>query len=204
MALNDYGNLKSAIEDWSQRNDVTSRIDDFLDIAESEIFKKLRIRDMLTLTSSNTSAGSRFLALPTRFQEMRRVRLVVGGQRFDVDFAGIDSFTTKTGSGRPQLYTITDQIEFNRAADSVYTVELLHYASLEPLSDSNTTNALLTRFPFIYLNGALWALFTWAKEPLLAQQHRAEMISQIEEANAYDMKGNLGSTPSARVNGPTP
>ena len=38
MALDTYANLKESVQDWSHRNDVTSRLDDFILIAEQEMY----------------------------------------------------------------------------------------------------------------------------------------------------------------------
>ena len=48
MALDTYTNLKTAIANFLARDDLTSEIDDFIDLTEAEFNRELRIRAMET------------------------------------------------------------------------------------------------------------------------------------------------------------
>ena len=204
MALNNYTNLKQAIEDWSHRNDVHPYLDDFIDIAEAEIFKYLRIREMQQRATATTNNGTRFLQLPDEYVEMRRLQIESGGRFVDVLFCVPSSLQIVQGSGQPRFFTTTSQLEFDRLPDSSYTIEMQYWKRLTALSDSNTTNDLLARFPDIYLTGALWALYKWANEFRTAENKYQEMRRQIKDANDMDSMGRVGPTPAMRVDGPTP
>ena len=39
MSITDYGELKSAVSDWINRDDLTTRVPDFIRLAEAEIFR---------------------------------------------------------------------------------------------------------------------------------------------------------------------
>ena len=49
MALNNYANLKTAIANFLARDDLTSEIDDFIDLTEADFNRRLRIRAPLDL-----------------------------------------------------------------------------------------------------------------------------------------------------------
>jgi hypothetical protein len=202
MSLTTYLGLKDAIESWSHRNDVASRLDDFIDLAESEMFRHLRIRDMETRTTATTSG--RYLALPTGFLEMRRVRLISGAQYFELLYSTPEGMYISQDSGIPGVYTITSQLEFDRSPDSAYTIEYQYYAILTALSATNTTNAVLTRFPNIYLYGALWALYLWALQEDKAEYYYGKFRQAIQTANREDSKGRHGPAPAMRYGGSTP
>ena len=46
MALDTYANLKTAIADFLNRDDLTSSIDDFIDLAEAQMNREVRHWDM--------------------------------------------------------------------------------------------------------------------------------------------------------------
>ena len=48
MALDTYANLKTSIANFLARDDLTSEIDDFIDLTEADFNRRLRIRDMET------------------------------------------------------------------------------------------------------------------------------------------------------------
>ena len=58
--------------------------------------------------------------------------------------------------GKPRYYAITaGEIEVYPTPDATYTTELYYYKRITSLSDSNTTNEILTYFPDAYLYGSL-------------------------------------------------
>lgn len=202
MSLTTYLGLKDSIESWSHRNDVANRLDDFIDLAESEMYRHLRIRDMETRTTATTSG--RYLALPTGFLEMRRVRLISGAQYFELLYSTPEGMYISQDSGIPGVYTITSQLEFDRSPDSAYTIEWQYYASLSALSAGSPTNAILTRFPNIYLFGSLWALYLWALQEDKAEYYYGKFRQAIQTANREDSKGRHGPAPAMRYGGSTP
>jgi hypothetical protein len=102
----------------------------------------------------------------------------------------------QNGTGLPEYFTVTDQIEFNRVPDTDYDVELQYYAIPAPLTDANPTNAILTEFPAIYLFGALWVLNQYAVEPAIAAQYFDSFIGAIKGANKKDKQGRYGPAPA--------
>ena len=48
MAISTYAELKSAIADWLNRDDLTSVIPSFIELAEAELTRNLRHRKMVT------------------------------------------------------------------------------------------------------------------------------------------------------------
>lgn len=202
MSLSTYLGLKDAIESWSHRNDVASRLDDFIDLAESEMLKWVRIRDMETRTTAVTNG--RYLALPSDFLEMRRLRMISGAQYFEVISSTPEGMFITQDSGMPKLFTVTSQIEFDRTPDSAYTVEMQYYGKPTALSATNTTNVILTKYPSVYLFGSLWALYQWSLQEDKAEYFNQKFMQAIQSANREDKKGRHGPAPAMRYGGPTP
>lgn len=192
MALNNYTNLKAAVENWSHREDIVDHLDDFIKIAETQFYKTLRLKDMITTETSSTGTGDRVQALPTRFLETIRYDMTVSGERYLVDFRTNEQMVIRSGTGTPAYYTITSQVEYDIEPDLDYTTNHIHYAKLAALDSTNSTNAILTNYPDVYLYGCLWALFQWARNTEQESLYLAKLTGAISDANEVDIKGRYG------------
>ena len=157
MAITTYSELKTAIANWLNRDDLTSVIPDFIALAEADMDRKVRHWRMEERSTADLDA--RYTALPSGFLEAVRFHL-------DVDERPIELLkplalqqrrqnSTDT-QGKPRYYAIiAGQIEVWPTPDATYSSELYYYTRTTPLSDSATTNWILTYFPDAYLYGAL-------------------------------------------------
>ena len=73
MAISTKAELHTAVANWLNRSDLTSRIPEFIALGEAQLNRILRTRDMLTRASPPTNA--QYVALPSDFQEMLNVEL---------------------------------------------------------------------------------------------------------------------------------
>ena len=205
MSLDTYVNLKAAIRNKSHRNDMPdSLIDEFIDLAEADMFTRLKLRTMASRQTAVTSTTTRFLALPDKFLEMRRLTLIVSDIHKDVKYLPPESMQVFEVAGRPRHFTVTTQLEFDRIADQAYAVEMSLFISLTPLSDSNTTNAILTNFPSIYFFGALYHLYNWGDFESEAGKYQSLFGQAISIANQQDLRGRYGPAPVIQREGFTP
>lgn len=206
MALNNYSNLKAAIEDHSHRNDVKSRIDDFILQAEQEMYanpvEPLNARDIEQRATADTSTTSRFLELPTGFTRMRRILIddkSATPTQYELRMYTPEVMPVSNEQGMPSAFSVTSQLEFNCVPDSTYNIEMQYYAKATALSSSSPTNDILTNYPSIYLFGSLWALFKWAKQFDLSESYYASFINSIRGANQADDLGRYGPAPFMRI-----
>lgn len=203
-----YAELKVAIQDWSKRSDTLSLLDTFIDLAESELYansgEPLRLRDMEVSATGVTSTTTRFMVLPTRYLELRRIKLNLAQGDLKLDYATPAAMVIKPQAGMPKFFTLNSQIEFDRISDIVYTVETQYFQTLVPLSAAAPTNAILTRFPSIYLWGSLAALYQWSKQPDQSDYYYQQFLGAISKANLQDRKGRYGPVPSIKMQCPTP
>jgi hypothetical protein len=206
MPLDTYDNLKLEIISFSHRGDVDLKVDTFIDMAEQEMFANdeavLQTRGQ-ELTYSTTTTG-KTLALPSDFQAMRSIRLVTDNTPRELAFRAPAQMQSQTGTGEPQRFTVTSQIEFDITPDSAYDLEIIYFAIPEPLSDTVQTNAVLDTSANIYLFGALWALNEYADEDLKSQKYYQRFIRAIKGANKRDKQGRFGPAPAMTVQGWTP
>ena len=159
MAIGTFAELKTAAANWLDRSDLTARIPEFITLAEARFNRILRTRDMETVsTAISTSAGTREYSLPTGFVQMKEFHLstdpltplaYITPEMMTRIWAG-------SGKGKPEVFTIiADNVRLGPNPDAVYTTSMLYYKTFTALSDSATTNDMLTNNPDVYLYGVL-------------------------------------------------
>ena len=158
MALTTYAELKTSIGDWLNRSDLTSVIPDFISLAEAQIERTLRARQMIV--RANASFDAQYGAVPSDFLETKSLKLTSTNPQTPLEFLSIDALDQKaaeyTASGKPRFFGVVGgQLRIVPTPDSTYTTELTYYAKLSKLSTSNTSNWLLSSSPDIYLYGSL-------------------------------------------------
>jgi hypothetical protein len=158
MALTTYAELKTSIGDWLNRSDLTSVIPDFISLAEAQVERTLRTRQMIV--RANASFDAQYGAVPSDFLETKSLKLTSTNPQTPLEFLSIDALDQKaaeyTASGKPRFFGVVGgQLRIVPTPDSTYTTELTYYAKLSKLSTSNTSNWLLSSSPDIYLYGAL-------------------------------------------------
>lgn len=203
MSLDTYANLKTAIGNFLDRDDLTSNIDDFIDLAEARHKREILIREMIKRSQATTSG--RFLALPNRFVKMKTLRLLTTPVTVleEVNLYEMNR-ERESGTGKPTFFTVHEEIEFDTTPDDSYTAEIIFYASFVPLDDTNTTNGLLTRAPDAYLYGALSesAPFLGMDERL--QVWEAKYSIARDGLLLSDRQARVGTPLVSRVAGATP
>jgi hypothetical protein len=158
MSISTYSEHKSTIGDWLNRDDLVSAIPSFIALAEAQLERALRVRQMIG--RSTATIDTQYSAVPSDFLETKTFKITSSAPIQPLQFATLEQMddfdATNSAQQRPTLFTIVgNQIRVHPAPDTSYTAELVYYAKLAKLSDSNTTNWLLTSSPDVYLYGAL-------------------------------------------------
>lgn len=214
MSIGTYAQLQTAVASWLARDDLTTQIPDFITLAEAKFNRELRCNQMevrATATVNTASTEPEFIALPGDFQTMRRVRLssVTGKPRLEfLSGTQADEWRTKSGnvSGQPGGFTIFgDEMELIPTPQDAYTIEMVYRAYIPALSDSNTSNWLLTLAPDAYLYGALLESAPYIKEDARIQtwatgyKYAMDGLNQLAQDQAYGsgplVMGVSGMTP---------
>ena len=159
MAIGTFAQLKTAAANWLDRSDLNDRIPEFITLAEARFNRILRIRDMETVsTAISTSAGTREYNLPTGFVQMREFHLSTDPITPLAYITPEMMSRMQAGStkAKPEVFTIiADKVRLGPNPDAVYTTSMLYYKAFTALSDSATTNDMLTNNPDVYLYGTL-------------------------------------------------
>ena len=204
MALANYSDLKTAAALWLARagdTSVTDNVADLITLAEARINRKLRIRameDRATATVSNEYVG-----LPTGFIEMRNFQLntdpvtrleLMSPQQIDAIYAG-------SQTGKPKVFCIINgEIQVRPSPDASYTAEMAYWKKFDALSDSATTNWLITNAPDVYLWGTLAEAAPFTGDIEGGVLWEARFQSAMKELQDADDRGTWsGSTPQIRT-----
>jgi hypothetical protein len=196
--ISTYAELKTAIYKWLIK-DVSDpffdsdMMDNIIFLAEYDLNRRLRVRQMRDSASLAITPADNTTALPAGFIEAYSIYLDSPVQEIQSASAGIFS---RTGlylrSGAPEYFYITgEDIIWGPVPDSNYTVTLDYYKKIPALSSSQTTNAVLTDFPDMYLYSCLKQAYIAAQdvEREATFEQRAAML--IVEANSKDKKAAI-------------
>lgn len=210
MAISSYSELKSAAANWLARSDLTDRIPEFITLAEAKFNRNLFVPQMekrVTTTIDTSSTDPEFISLPTDFQTMRRVRLnsVTGKPRLEfMSQTQMDDYRYSIDNtpAQPVYFSIVNSdIELAPTPSENYTIEMVYRANVPALSDSNTSNWLLSLAPDAYLYGALAeaSMFTQNDErvPLWLQAYSGAMenLNLLGGRQAFDAGPSTISLP---------
>jgi len=179
MAITNFTNLKTTIANYLNRDDLTSYIPDFITLAESRINNELRVREMETIdTSITTVSGTQGYTLPTGFIEAKYIIYQSSPYailQYKAPFDFFKDYNVSVSAGKPSYFTIIgDKIYLGVKPDSAQTLEIAYFKKLTALSDSSTTNTILTNYPDLYLYGSLAE-----SAPFLMQDERLDIWAKL-------------------------
>jgi hypothetical protein len=182
MALNTYNALKSSIADFLNRDDLTSVIEDFITLAESQINRDVRHMKMEARANGQQDANDEYMQIPSDWVETIRLHLTRTGTTV-LNLISRDAMADKRAAnenmaGTPSAYTHADsQFQLYPTPNATTDFELLYYQKLPALSSSNADNWLLLEAPDVYLYGALLH-----SAPYLAEDERVGVWAQMYAA----------------------
>jgi hypothetical protein len=145
MAISTYTELLTAAANWLSRADLTSRIPEFVTLAQARINRQVRANAMETKSTSIT-IDAEYEDVPADFLQVKNFYITTGVRASlePMDSGGMtDRYTT---SGRPKFYSVEGtQFRFSPAPDAAYTATLVYYA--KPATLATTTQETNSLFP---------------------------------------------------------
>jgi len=199
MAITNYTDLQSTIADYLARTDLTSQIPLFIQLAENRLRRDLRIRPMLKVVTTLTTASDPTVALPSDFLEMRDLHIESSPIQTLV-YQNPSNFYRNTkastaDSGAPKFYTVMgSEFQFAPIPDSAYTLKMVYYAAPTYLGTSNSSNVFLANSPDLLLYASLGEA-----EPYLMNDARIATWAQLYDRglNSLTVSDSAGENPSA-------
>lgn len=202
MSLTNYSGLKAEVAAWLRRADLTAEIPTFIALAEAQMNRKLKTLNQMARTT--VAVNAEFVNYPADFNGVVTFDLQTSPVT-RLKWFGADAITDLTATryaspAKPLKYgLIGAQFRFWPAPDQAYTADLTYWQTIPGLSDSNTTNWLLTNHPDAYLYGALAQ-----SAPYLKADERLAVWSGLFERTVADINTNddyrtLGAQPARRT-----
>lgn len=196
MAITTYSELKSTISDWLNRDDLTTVIPTFISLAEAHFNRTTRHRKMVT--RSTATLDTPYFAVPSDWLE--NIRFILNTDPivplvFVTPEQLVEDKQKYSVTNQPMFFTMVgQQFEVLPEPSTSYECELLYYAKIPALSDSNTTNWLLTESPDIYLYGALVQSAPYLKEDERLQVWAGLYQRLHDDMMLADERARIGSS----------
>ena len=191
-----YAELKTTIADWLNRSDLDSVIPTFISLAEAELERKLRMREMEAQTTLAVSASP--VELPADFLQFRVVVLDTGSRRVQLDVLSAEQFADFAAAHNPSgtpcvVAVIGNALHLAPAPDAEYNLEMVYYRKLARLSDQNPSNWLLESHPDAYLYGALQHSAPFLRDDDRLPVWAAKFANVVRELGGADERALFGN-----------
>ena len=195
MSITTYTELKAAIADWLNRDDISdARLSDFVQMAENRIFHVLRIPPMERYANITTDSAGK-AAIPSDFIEAKDV--IFNSNALD-RISTTEFYARTTAQGVPTSFM--RETAYLRLwptpGPDLTGLSMIYYALPTALSASNATNAVFSMAPELYLYGALVAAGVYIGSP-------AEKIQVWSESFNDTMQRLMEHARQSEVSGAT-
>ena len=186
-----WATLKTAVADYLNRTDLTNQIELFIHMAQRKLERTHNFAYMENRTTQALTSGDYSWAIPTRYKDMIAMKIIYDSRKYPTIKMTPDeilSFNTQltTDTGRPTrwAYLPSDSSKFwvRPTADQAYTVDITYYRYSAILSNSNTTNWLVTDAPELILYSSLLEA-----EPFLHNDKRIEIWGKMAAGALADI-----------------
>ena len=197
MSLSNFTELKTEIANFLNRDDLTNVIPTFIRLAEAKMNRDIRHWRMETRKTA--LLDNQFTTLPIDFLSPVRMTLNTAETKV-LELAGtneISKFRAEAGNatGEPAYYAMIDgSIEVFPSPDADYTIEMLYYEAIEGLSNSITTNWILTYYPDVYLYASLLQSAPYLMEDNRIPVWGAYYTSALETLNQENELAKTGGS----------
>jgi hypothetical protein len=198
-----YAQLQSNIADFLNRSDLTAVIPTFIGLAESQMERALRVRQMINRATAQID--TEYTAFPANFLEAKTFKITSSRPIQPIEFMTLEQMDAaqqlSAGAlGIPKYFTVVgNQIRVHPAPDATYTAELSYFEKLPRLSDSLITNWLLSSSPDAYLYGSLMQAAPYLKDDERIGVWGTLYNTAVEAIKTADQNANASGLVKARV-----
>ncbi len=182
--MSTFATLREDIQSWSLRSDYP---DSIYKLATAQINRSLVVREMLADFSATTSGET--VALPSGFIEFDHLYIDADPR---VVLMAADQWQQSAhhrNSGQPATYSIKDSVMvLNPVPDGSYSLAGRYYSELTDFSADADTNAVLVKYPEIYLFANLMFVYAWLEDAEREMKATNNFLAVVDTANKKDIK----------------
>lgn len=192
--ISTYSELQAAVLSWAHRSDISSDVPNFISLAEAKFNRRLRTRHQEEVLAATTISDNE-IALPDDIAAVKSL-WVPNYEGTPLKAQSLEAVVALTGQGVPTVYAWqSDSWRFNGSGD----VQGVYYVKVPVLSDSSTSNWLLSEAPDLYLWGALAELAFFIKDDNRGALWTARTDALISELNGADKRDSFSGPLVARA-----
>ncbi len=158
MAITTYAELQTAIGDWLNRADLDQKIPDFIRLAESTLNDVLRSADMVASNTAAITSGRATLladALEVVYVQVASTEDEPLEQITPQQLTMLRRTRTRDAANPRFFAIIGRELVVTPSPSTSLSMDIDYYQRIPALTDSNTTNWLLTDAPHVYLYTSL-------------------------------------------------
>ena len=181
MAVNNLGELRTLVKDWSNRTDISnSVIDSFINIAQDRANRILRLPILEGF--STISVSNNTLLLPADYLEAKSLVVTVNGKAVELERKDLAFVTQQQNNQGNPKYFARKQSKFVIAPDSdVSSADLYYYYVAADLVNDADTNWFVEHGTDLLLYGALSELSLYTKNTEDALQWEAKFKATAQD-----------------------
>lgn len=201
MALDTYDGLKSAVDDYLNREGyahITQRTDEFIDMAQRRVNRKCRLPAMESVRVLNVDAQGKAL-LPSGFMD---VKYIVVADSTSAWALTRSTFTevkkTQVGSMycQPRIFDIEGgSIYIGAVPQASQTVTLVYYKELPLVSATVSENWFTQNAPEVLLWAALAEAAVFLKDFELAEAYELKYMQAMKDLQDERAKSEHSGSP---------
>lgn len=193
-----------SIKSWAMRSTVESET--VVEEAEAWIYRRLRVREMQTVdTSQSLAANAESLALPSRYLGTVTFMLTSPGRYrlhqmnvLDVERRRPYNSSGVLQVGLPTLfYTDATNMYFNVKSDRTYTTRHVYWQQPAALSASNETNFVTMKYPRLMRCACMMMASEFLKDYAAMERWEVKATREIAEIDIENDTNLSGFEPFA-------
>jgi hypothetical protein len=190
-----YAGVLASLKNWLNRSDLDALLADFVVLAEEEMNRTLRVRQMETaLAPTEIASGS--ITIPAGTAAIKTLWLS-GRERDPMSPQSLDFVKANDYGGKATHFAwVGDQLYFNGTG----TVNGILFQQIPTLSETNTSNWVLSVAPSCYLFGAMREAFDYVRDDTERDRWAARFLQVMDKINGADMRDRY----SGQISIPSP
>lgn len=185
-----YAELQTAVINWTKRPDLATLVPDFIALAEERIWARLRSKALTKDLAQAYLAAATTVDLPSDCISIISLVDTASGRSGMVEVVSPDRLaqlrvnTYEMDTSKTYLMSTGRQLVFVTAPSVGGTISGRYLAREPALSNTNTTNQVLSWYPSLYLFGALIELADHTRDEDGEQKYSARFNAAMNDANS--------------------
>lgn len=207
MTISTYSELVTAVSNWLSRADLSSRVPEFITLAQARINRQVRVKAMQTKTT-NITIDAEYEDAPADLLEVVSFYLTSTTPRQKLEYLPADSMLDYTTTDKPRFFTVTGaspltQFRFAPQPASSYTATILYYAKPATLATTTQeTNSLFPTNADLYLYAALLEAESFIHDDPRLPIWKAAYDEALHNLNESAKNSRHGGPLTTRPDGP--